>query len=200
MLFYPEGVHRPAKANSGWSSLRANHIGVLRGLASAKRRDGDDAAISPAQPSSPMRTVDVANVRDRRASELGWSGHSPTRHDKLALAVGADPDDRRDLIPGRSRGKAAGCPRGHASRGRGRERPIGLRSGCRGCAHSGDHVGDDRGAPVVVNAPRSTGRAGERSTQAGGEREATRLVGGVRVVGDETLKDAHLSAAAACGQ
>src|SRR5271170_5324551 len=30
-----QGVHRPAKANSGRSSLSANHIGVLRGLVSA---------------------------------------------------------------------------------------------------------------------------------------------------------------------
>src|SRR5579863_2344131 len=29
------GVHKPAKANSGLSSLRANHFGVLRGFVSA---------------------------------------------------------------------------------------------------------------------------------------------------------------------
>jgi hypothetical protein len=29
------GVHKPAKANSGLSALRANHFGVLRGFVSA---------------------------------------------------------------------------------------------------------------------------------------------------------------------
>ena len=47
----------------------------------------NDAPARRPEPSSPMRASHVPNVRDRRPAELRRPGHSPTRHDKLALVV-----------------------------------------------------------------------------------------------------------------
>jgi hypothetical protein len=73
----PRNIHRPAKANSGRSASRANHFGVLRSLVSAysqKRGCRDNATARRAEPSSPVRAIDVANVRDRSASVLRGPG------------------------------------------------------------------------------------------------------------------------------
>ena len=64
-----------------------------------------------------MRASDVANVRDRRAAELRRSGHSPTRHDKLALAVRRRAERSAPSDQGRCPETAAGCPFDHAARG-----------------------------------------------------------------------------------
>ena len=45
-----------------------------------------------------MRTLDVADVGHRLASELRRTGHSPARHDKLALAVSSGTHDWRKLV------------------------------------------------------------------------------------------------------
>jgi hypothetical protein len=76
-----QGVHRPAKANSGRSSLSANHVGVLRGLMSAYSQN-DVAGTMQRRflPSHPRqcRPVQVADVRDRLAAELRRSRHAPS--------------------------------------------------------------------------------------------------------------------------
>jgi hypothetical protein len=56
------------------------------------------------EPSAPVRTPNVADVCDRRAAELRRAGHSPARHDKLALALDSDANDRRHLV-GEDRGE-----------------------------------------------------------------------------------------------
>jgi len=53
---------------------------------------------SSCRATAPMRACDVANVGHRLSAVLRRAGHSPTRHDKLALAVGAGADDRGHLI------------------------------------------------------------------------------------------------------
>jgi hypothetical protein len=53
-----------------------------------------------------MRAADIANVGDRRAAKLSRTRHAPTRHNKLALAVGSIANDRSHLIgedPGKQR-------------------------------------------------------------------------------------------------
>jgi hypothetical protein len=70
----------------------------------AKRCRRDDAATRLRQPPAPVRAADIADVRDRRAAELRRAGHSPARHDKLTLALGADPKYRRHLV-GEDRGE-----------------------------------------------------------------------------------------------
>ena len=64
----------------------------------AKRCRRDDAAAPLAEPSPPVRAFHVADVRYRRAAELRRPGHSPARHDELALAVGANANDRGQLV------------------------------------------------------------------------------------------------------
>ena len=56
------------------------------------------------KPASPMRALHVSNVRHRRTAELRRTRHSPTRHDKLALAIRAAADDRGHLV-GEDRGE-----------------------------------------------------------------------------------------------
>src|SRR5208283_4616627 len=96
-----QGVHRPAKAKSGRSSLSANHIGVLRGFVSAYSQN--DVAGTRQRfrlPSHPRQCEhgEVADVGDRRAAVLRWAGHAPAGHDELALAVAPGADDRRHLV------------------------------------------------------------------------------------------------------
>ncbi len=104
-----QDAHRPAKANRGLSSERANHMGVLRGFVSAYSQNdvaGTRQRFRLAEPSLPVRAGEVADVRYRRAAVPRRPGHAPARHGELALAVGARADDRRDLIgedPGKQR-------------------------------------------------------------------------------------------------
>jgi hypothetical protein len=56
------------------------------------------ATVSLAEPSAPVRARDVADVRDRLATELRRSRHSPTRRDELALAVRAVAHDGGHLV------------------------------------------------------------------------------------------------------
>jgi hypothetical protein len=93
-----QGVQR--KAKSGRSSLRVNHVGVLRGFVSAYSqmtsrglRSGfacrailANAGCSHCGYSSP--------VGRRTAADQA----SPARHDKLAFAICCSADDRRELI------------------------------------------------------------------------------------------------------
>jgi hypothetical protein len=51
-----------------------------------------------AEPPPPMRAADIANVGDWRAAELRRPWHAPTRHNKLALAVGSVANDRSHLV------------------------------------------------------------------------------------------------------
>ena len=134
-----QGVHRPAKANSGRSSLSANQMGVLRGLVSAYSQNdvaGTTQRLAWPEPSAPVRASDVADVRDRRAAELRRSGHAPARHDKLALAVrpvrtiGAS-------WSGKIPETAAGCRCDRAARETNRGSRLGLWSDCRGCTWGG---------------------------------------------------------------
>ncbi len=46
----------------------------------------------------PVRAHHIADVGHRLAAELRRPRHAPARHDKLALAVGPAPHDRRELI------------------------------------------------------------------------------------------------------
>jgi hypothetical protein len=73
----------------------------LRGFVSAvfaKRRCRNNATVSLAEPSAPVRAADVADVGDRLATELRRPGHAPTSHSKLTLAVRPVADDRRHLV------------------------------------------------------------------------------------------------------
>jgi hypothetical protein len=57
-----QGVHRPAKAKSGLSSARANHLGVFRGFVSAYWQNdvaGTTQRLVGPEPSPPMRASDV---------------------------------------------------------------------------------------------------------------------------------------------
>ena len=74
-----QGVHRPAKANSGRSASSANHLASCAASCPriAKRRGRDDAADRSPQPAPPMSAHDVADVRDRRAAELRRGRASP---------------------------------------------------------------------------------------------------------------------------
>ncbi len=64
----------------------------------AKRSRRHDAAVLLAEPPAPMRAADIANVSDRRAAKLRRPRHAPTRHNKLALAVGSIANDRSHLV------------------------------------------------------------------------------------------------------
>jgi len=94
-------VEMPAKKASGRSAPRENQVGVLRGRVSSysqKEVHGNDAALryEPAAPMCALRVADVGDRRttDRRTTELRQPRHAPSRLDHLAVAVGADPNDR----------------------------------------------------------------------------------------------------------
>ncbi len=53
---------------------------------------------TPASDTNLVPPVGTFDAGDRRAAELRRSGHAPTRHDKLALAVVSNANDRRELI------------------------------------------------------------------------------------------------------
>jgi hypothetical protein len=84
-----QDVNKPAKANSGLSSPRANQAGVLRGFVSAYSQN--DVAGTRQRfrlPSHPSGGAgEVADVGDWRTAYLRRAGHAATRRDKLALAV-----------------------------------------------------------------------------------------------------------------
>src|ERR1700722_12574980 len=70
----------------------------LRVRVLAKRRRWHDAAVLLAEPAAPVRAADIANVGDRRAAKLRRTRHAPTRHNKLAPAVGSVTNDRSHLV------------------------------------------------------------------------------------------------------
>jgi hypothetical protein len=51
-----------------------------------------------AKPTAPVRAADIANIGDRRAAKLRRTWHAPTRHNKLAPAVGSIANDRSHLV------------------------------------------------------------------------------------------------------
>ena len=96
-----QGVHRPAKAKSGLSSARANHIGVLCGFVSLYSQNDVACTLQRLPLPSHLRQCGALHVPDvghRLAAKLRRARHAPTGHDKFALAVRADADDRRHLI------------------------------------------------------------------------------------------------------
>ena len=68
-------------------------VGVL-----AKRGRGRDAAVMFAEPAAPVRAAEITNIGDRCAAKLRRPWHAPTRHSKLALAVGSIANDRSHLV------------------------------------------------------------------------------------------------------
>jgi hypothetical protein len=81
-------VHKPAKAKSGRSSLRANQVGIFRGLAFlvlAEARRQDHAAVR--QPSSPVRLLTLRMFVTGLAAILRRSRHAPAREDEFAFAI-----------------------------------------------------------------------------------------------------------------
>ena len=96
-----QGVQIPAKANRG-RVLVEREPG--RRLASASCRHirrttftGTRQRLAGSKPAPPMRARGVADVGDRRATELRRSRHAPAHRLEPALALG-DADDRRHLI------------------------------------------------------------------------------------------------------
>ena len=65
-----------------------------------------------------MRARQVPDVCHRLAAILGRPGHSPARHDELALAAGTEANDGRKLIGeyGRQRRQIAGAIVPHAEK------------------------------------------------------------------------------------
>src|ERR1700690_3753901 len=87
-----QGVHKPAKANSGRSSPSANHVGVLRGFVSAYSQNDvagtSHGSLAESQPRS--AGCDVADVGDRLAAKLQWSRHAPARYNQFTLTIRTD--------------------------------------------------------------------------------------------------------------
>jgi hypothetical protein len=85
-----QGIHRPANANNGRSSLKANHFGVLRGFVSAYSQN-DVAGTMQRLPQAPGRPA-----HDRRRAQ------SPgrDRREKLQMMINSRPRSmRNDLLP-----------------------------------------------------------------------------------------------------
>jgi hypothetical protein len=66
------------------------HEGIL-----AKGGRRDDAAVSLAELTSPVRARDVADVGDRLAAKLRRARHAPSRNDEFALTMHAVAHNRR---------------------------------------------------------------------------------------------------------
>ena len=88
-------TQRAACSRSGrttWASCGASCRRIRKTMSPGRRNDCASRAIRANAGSR------IADVCDRRASELWWSGHAPTRHHKLALAVRTTPDNRSRLV------------------------------------------------------------------------------------------------------
>ncbi len=108
------GVHRPAKANSGRSSLSSNHMGAscaascrrIRGTKSRAPRSGFARRAIRA-----VRALYVANVGDRYPH---WGGPGvPQRAMTSSCSPSAPVRTIGAIWSGKKPGRAAGCSSGH---------------------------------------------------------------------------------------
>jgi hypothetical protein len=91
-------VQMPAKANSGRSSLSANHTTsffLVSGFVFGEAVGRDKAVVLRLEPAAPVRRRRVADVGDRRPACARWRRHAPSHHAQLAPGVGVAHDRSR---------------------------------------------------------------------------------------------------------